>query len=212
MNTWLVWLVVRSSDPRLALKARRRFVHSDAGAASARDTFCDGLPLHRQGGESCQASVMGYMAGCLGCEIAAGGCDVPGGIVHQTGCWIVNHAVGRLNLGTLVVAPREHVVAVADLDDVAVVELGPLLRDAARIVEAICRPEQTYVCVWSHGQTERRHLHILVQPVTAALVAQYGGLRSEQLQVKVMTTGEPPDPGDVERFCADARQRFALGS
>jgi ATP adenylyltransferase len=150
--------------------------------------------------------------GCLGCEILTGRFDVPGGIVHQTPRWIVNHAVGRLNLGTLVVVPRDHIVAVADLDDEAAAELGPVLRDAARVVEAICRPEQTYVCVWSHGRTERRHLHILVQPVTAALVAQYGGLRSEQLQARLMATGEPPDPADVERFCASARQHFAASS
>src|SRR5262245_4905687 len=149
------------------------------------------------------------VTGCLGCDILAGRREIPGGIVHQTARWIVNHAVGRLNLGTLVVVPRDHVVAMAELDDAAAAELGPLLRDAARVVETLCRPEQTYVCVWSHGKTERRHLHILVQPVTTALVAQYGGLRSEQLQVTIMTTGEPPDPEDIERFCADARRRFA---
>lgn len=152
---------------------------------------------------------MQSIVGCLGCDIVAGRCDVPGGIVHQTARWIVNHAVGRLNLGTLVVAPRDHIVAIADLDDEAAAELGPLLRRTACVVEAICRPEQTYVCVWSHGRTERRHLHILVQPVTAALVAQYGGLRSEQLQVKIMTTHEPPAPAEVERFCAETRERFA---
>jgi len=149
------------------------------------------------------------VAGCLGCDVLAGRVEVPGGIVHRTASWIVNHAVGRLNLGTLVVVPRDHVVAVADLDDRAAAELGPLLRDTAAVVEAICRPEQTYVCVWSHGRTERRHLHILVQPAAAALVAQHGGLRSEQLQVRIMTMGEPPDAADVERFCAEARQRFA---
>lgn len=154
---------------------------------------------------------MPQLAGCLGCEIATGRRHVPGGIVHQTSRWIVNHAVGRLNLGTLIIAPRDHVVAVADLDDDAAAELGPLLRDAARVVEVICRPEQTYVCVWSHGRTERRHLHILVQPVTTALVAQYGGLRSEQLQARLMTSAEPADPAEVERFCADARQHFAAG-
>ena len=152
---------------------------------------------------------MPHIDGCLGCEILAGHLEVPGGIVHQTSRWIVNHTVGRLNLGTLVVVPRDHVVAIADLDDESAAELGPLLRSAARVVEAICRPEQTYVCVWSHGRTERRHLHILVQPVTTALVAQYGGLRSEQLQARVMATGEPPDPADVEQLCAEARQRFA---
>jgi ATP adenylyltransferase len=150
------------------------------------------------------------VAGCLSCDIAAGRYAVSGGILHRTARWIVNHSVGRLNLGTLVVAPRDHVVAVAELDDIAVVELGPLLRDAAGVVEEICRPEQTYVCVWSHGRIERRHLHILVQPVTTELVAQYGGLRSEKLQAQLMTTGEPPGVADVERFCDAARQRFAV--
>jgi len=149
------------------------------------------------------------VAGCLGCEIVAGRREVPGGIVHETAHWIVNHAVGSLNLGTLIVAPRDHVVAVADLADAAAAELGPLLRDVARVIEAICRPEQTYVCVWSHGATERRHLHILVQPATTAVVAQYGGLRSEQLQVRIMAAGEQLDAAAVERFCEDARQRFA---
>jgi ATP adenylyltransferase len=150
------------------------------------------------------------VVGCLGCDIAAGRCTVAGGILHRTARWIVNHAVGRLNLGTLVVAPRDHVVAIADLDDIAATELGPLLRDTARVIEEIVRPEQTYVCVWSHGRTERRHLHILVQPVTTELVAHHGGLRSEKLQAQLMTAGEPPDIADIERFCDDARQRIAL--
>jgi ATP adenylyltransferase len=149
------------------------------------------------------------VVGCLGCDIVAGRYAVPGGILHQTARWIVNHAVGQLNLGTLIVAPRDHVVAVADLDDIAAAELGPLLRDAARVVETICQPEQTYVCVWSHGRAERRHLHILVQPVTSAIVAQYGGLRSEQLQAKMLKTAEPLDATEVERFCVDARRQFA---
>jgi ATP adenylyltransferase len=42
---------------------------------------------------------------------------------------MVNHVVGSMNLGTLIVSPKEHVVAVADLDDAAVAEFGPVLRD-----------------------------------------------------------------------------------
>jgi len=45
---------------------------------------------------------------CLGCEIVAGRRAVAGGILHETTRWIVNHTVGRLNLGTLIVAPRDH--------------------------------------------------------------------------------------------------------
>jgi len=31
-----------------------------------------------------------------------------------------------MNLGTLIVGPREHIVAIAELDDTAAAELGPL--------------------------------------------------------------------------------------
>ncbi|MFE9743525.1 HIT family protein [Saccharothrix saharensis] len=148
------------------------------------------------------------VAGCLGCDLLTGRRALPGGVVHETRSWVVNHVVGPMNLGTLIVGPRAHVVSVADLPDDAVAEMGPLLRDTARVVEEICRPEQTYVCLWSHAPGARRHLHIAVQPVTAELVARYGGLRSEQLQARMMASGEEPDPGEVERFCAEARRVF----
>ena len=57
----------------------------------------------------------------------------------------MNHVAGPMNLGTLIVAPKEHIVAVADLDDATVAEFVPVLRDTARVVAALCRPEQTYV-------------------------------------------------------------------
>ena len=149
------------------------------------------------------------VVGCLGCDLLAGRRELPGGVVYETAAWVVNHVVGSMNLGTLIVGPRRHIVAVADLDDMAVVELGPVLRDTARVVEAICHPEQTYVCLWSHGRGVRKHLHIAVQPVTAAVVARYGGLRSEQLQARMLASGDEPDLAGVERFCEQARDLFS---
>jgi ATP adenylyltransferase len=148
------------------------------------------------------------VVGCLGCDLLAGRRVLPGGIVHQTGGWVVNHVVGSMNLGTLIVGPKEHVVAVADLDDAAAAEFGPVLRDTARVVEALCRPEQTYLSLWSHGVSTRKHLHVAVQPVTAAVVARYGGLRSEQLQARMLASGDEPTVADVERFCERARELF----
>ena len=148
------------------------------------------------------------VVGCLGCDFLAGRRVLPGGIVHQTAGWTVNHVAGPMNLGTLIVAPKEHIVAVADLDDATVAEFGPVLRDTARVVEALCRPEQTYVSLWSHGASARKHLHVAVQPVTAAVVARYGGLRSEQLQARMLASGDEPAVADVERFCARARGLF----
>jgi ATP adenylyltransferase len=149
--------------------------------------------------------------GCTGCDLLAGRRDLPGGILFQTRSWAVNHAVGPMNLGTLIVAPREHVVAVADLDDAAAAELGRVLRASARVVETLCRPDQTYACSWSHGADGRKHLHIAVQPVTAAVVARYGGVRSEQLQARMLASGDEPETADIERFCGQARELFQGG-
>jgi len=148
------------------------------------------------------------VAGCLGCDLLAGRRALPGGIVHQTAGWVVNHVVGPMNLGTLVVGPKEHIVAVADLGDTAAAEFGPVLRDTARVVEELCRPEQTYLALWSHGASARKHLHIAVQPVTTAVVARYGGMRSEQLQARMLASGDEPAIADVERFCEQARELF----
>ncbi|MCQ8193724.1 hypothetical protein [Streptomyces rugosispiralis] len=113
-----------------------------------------------------------------------------------------------MNPGTLIVGPREHVVAIAEPDDTAAAELGPLLRDTARVVEPLCRPEQTYVRMWSHGRDMRKHLHIAVQPVTAEVRARYGGPRSEQLQARMLADGDEPDITEVEQFRGRARDLF----
>lgn len=148
------------------------------------------------------------VTGCLGCDLLTGRRELPGGVLHETAAWVVNHVVGPMNLGTLIVGPRDHVVAIAELDDTAAAELGPLLRDTARVVETLCRPEQTYVCMWSHGRDARKHLHIAVQPVTAEVRARYGGLRSEQLQARMLADGDEPDIREVEQFCERARELF----
>jgi len=148
------------------------------------------------------------VAGCLGCDLAARRRHSPGGILHETPSWLVNHVVGAMNLGTLIVAPREHIVAVADLGEAAALGLGPVLRATARVVETLCDPEQTYVCLWSHGADARKHLHFAVQPVTANVVARYGGLRSEQFQARMLASGDKPDAAEVERFCERARGLF----
>ncbi|MFV5992275.1 hypothetical protein ACNPQM_07420 [Streptomyces sp. NPDC056231] len=36
------------------------------------------------------------------------------GLLHRTAAWVVNHGVGPMNLGTLIVGSREHVVAVVE--------------------------------------------------------------------------------------------------
>ncbi|MFK4088589.1 HIT family protein [Kribbella sp. NPDC020789] len=147
--------------------------------------------------------------GCLGCDVVSGRLQIPGGLVHQADHWVVNHVVGSMNLGTLVLSPRDHVVAVADLTVEAADELGPLLRRTAQVVESILEPEQTYVSSWAHGEHGRKHLHIVVQPITSATVAEYDGALSEQLQAAMLRSGRESDAYDVEQFCRLAARRFA---
>jgi ATP adenylyltransferase len=151
------------------------------------------------------------LPGCLGCDLIAGRRELPGGVVYETPSWVVNHVVGSMNLGTLILSPRGHIVAMADLDDDATAEIGPLLRRTARVVEVILEPEQTYVASWAHGERERKHLHIAVQPVTSEVVAEFGGARSEQLQARMLAAGLEPDRADIEQFCDRARAEFRVG-
>lgn len=56
------------------------------------------------------------MAGCLACDVNDGHVSAPGGVIVDTGLWVVDHTVGSLGVGTLVVKPRRHVIGVGDLD------------------------------------------------------------------------------------------------
>jgi hypothetical protein len=51
--------------------------------------------------------------GCLACDLLAGRRPLPGGTIAETPHWAVQHCVGPLGVGTLIVKPKRHVVGVA---------------------------------------------------------------------------------------------------
>ncbi len=57
---------------------------------------------------------MAAMEGCLACELADGRRPLPGGRIDDTAHWLVDHCVGPLGVGTLVVRPKRHVLPVSD--------------------------------------------------------------------------------------------------
>ena len=79
------------------------------------------------------------MEGCLACDLYEGRIALPGGIIQDTGRWVVEHCVGPLGVGTLIVKPRRHVVHVSDLEDDEAGELGPVLQRAAAVVGELTR-------------------------------------------------------------------------
>ena len=147
---------------------------------------------------------------CLACDLAAGRQSLPGGLIHRTESWLVEHCVGPLGLGTLIVKPERHVTAVADLSAAESAELGPLLQQASRVASQLVDAEQVYNCLWSHAGGVPVHIHYVIQPVTqdqmAALDA-YG----PRLQVAMFAAGQAPSAADIALVAERARHRFASG-
>jgi diadenosine tetraphosphate (Ap4A) HIT family hydrolase len=146
--------------------------------------------------------------GCLACDLASGARPLPGGEIHRTENWIIEHTVGSLGLGTLIVKPLRHTVHVADLEDDEAREIGPILRQASRAVAALTEADQVYVCLWSHAERKPGHIHFVVQPVTRELMTQFDA-HGPELQVAMFEADDLPNATDVEAFADRARAWFA---
>jgi diadenosine tetraphosphate (Ap4A) HIT family hydrolase len=145
--------------------------------------------------------------GCLPCDLADGRVPLPGGVIHETDRWLVEHTVGSLGLGTLIVKPKRHVVHVWELAVEEGSELGPLLRDTAAVVAELTSPDQVYVCLWSHHGGVPVHVHFVVQPVSVEQRELHGP--GPALQVAMFAAGELSPGDEVEAFAARARAAFA---
>lgn len=88
---------------------------------------------------------------CLACALATGRQPLPGGLIYRTDSWLVEHWVGPLGLGTLIVKPERHVTAVAELSHAEASEPGPLLQQTSWVASQLVEAEQIYNCLWSHA-------------------------------------------------------------
>jgi hemoglobin len=145
------------------------------------------------------------VAGCLACDLTHGRVAVPGGVVHETASWRIEHCVGPLDVGTLLVKPLRHVESVADLSSEESAELGPLLTRTAGAVRELVAPEQVYICLWSHAGRAAGHVHFVVQPATTDAIDEHGGAYGPALQTAMFTAAVTPDEHAVKTFCASAR-------
>lgn len=148
------------------------------------------------------------MDGCLACDIAAGRLPLPGGRIAETGGWIVEHCVGPLGVGTLLVKPKRHVTRVSELTPAEANELGPLLQRSSAVVDELIRPEQVYVCLWSHAGRTPVHIHYVVQPATTESIDRHGAF-GPGLQVAMFEEGTPLPDAEVAELAEQARALFA---
>jgi diadenosine tetraphosphate (Ap4A) HIT family hydrolase len=135
--------------------------------------------------------------GCMACDLVEHPEGVPGGRVARIGGWVVEHCVGPLGIGTMVVKPARHVVHLSELKADEVADLGPALALVARAVglassEAGDPPSQVYSCLWSHADRKPGHIHFVVQPVGQALMKRFDA-HGPDLQMRMFKADEPMD-------------------
>lgn len=148
---------------------------------------------------------------CLACDLLAGRKPLPGGPIHQGAEWAVEHCVGPLGVGTVVVKPVRHVVHVADLTDSEAAAMGPLLRRTAAAVQAVVDCDQVYVCLWSHASGIPGHIHFVVQPATRTDMERFGA-HGPGLQMAMFHDGTLPDLVAIETVCDGLRSALATSS
>jgi diadenosine tetraphosphate (Ap4A) HIT family hydrolase len=135
---------------------------------------------------------------CLACELIDHPERVPGGRIATLGGWVVEHVVGPLGEGTVVVKPQRHVVHLADLEPDEAAALGPVLAQVAAAVTRASaesgRPaDQVYISLWSHADRRPGHVHFVVQPISRDLMARHDA-HGPELQARMFEADEVLDP------------------
>jgi len=87
-------------------------------------------------------------ATCLACRLTAGDEPLPGGRIWATAHGVVEHCIGPLGVGALIVKPLRHCLHFGDLTPDEAQALGPLLQRVSREVQELTQADQVYVCLW----------------------------------------------------------------
>lgn len=127
-----------------------------------------------------------------------------GGTIARESGWVVEHCVGPLGIGTLIVKPERHVGHVADLTAEEAEAMGVLLRSAARVVTELGEPDQVYIGLWSHAGRQPGHIHYVVQPVDRQAMARHDA-HGPKLQAAMFDLDETPRPVRIEEYADRAR-------
>jgi diadenosine tetraphosphate (Ap4A) HIT family hydrolase len=145
---------------------------------------------------------------CLACDLTAGRQPLPGGPIHGTTHWTVEHCLGPLRVGTLIVKPLRHVTRFAGLTPDEAADFGPLLLAVTRALAEELGPDQTYVCEWSHAGWVAGHIHFVVQPAWNRDSERFEH-PGPFTQVEMFGDAVPLDEAEVNAFCDRIRRRLA---
>lgn len=144
---------------------------------------------------------------CMACLLTAGERELPGGRIFRSEHWVVEHCIGTLGVGTLILKPLRHVVSLGDMSNAEAASLGPLLQRTTSIIRTLTDADQIYSCLWSHADWRPGHIHFVLQPAWTSLRSRYPG-PGPALQMAMFTEATPLDRNAVQTFCDRARTAF----
>lgn len=84
-------------------------------------------------------------------------------------------------------------------------ELEPLLRSVTATIQVILKPDQIYICLWSHADWKHGYLHFVIQPSWNHLKRKYQH-SGPFLQVDTFKANVLPSNKKIETFCKKARE------
>ncbi len=140
----------------------------------------------------------------MACDLAAGRRELPGGEIARTSSWVIEHCVGPLGVGTLILKPIRHCVGLWDLNADEAAELGPALQLFTRLTRELSDADQVFCTLWSFSGGEPGHIHYVLQPVTRADRDRIGK-SGPFIQTAMFDSGDMPPSEAVARFCEEAR-------
>ncbi len=148
---------------------------------------------------------------CLACDLSAGEQPLPGGTIFRTAHWSVEHCIGTLGVGTLIVKPLRHVTRFAEVTPEEAADFGPLLHLITRALGEELRPDQTYICEWSHAGWVAGHIHFVVQPAWNRDSERFEH-PGPFTQVEMFRAAVRLDESEVTALCERMRRRLAHDS
>lgn len=122
----------------------------------------------------------------------------------------MEHCVGPLGVGTLIVKPIRHCLSLANLTSAESAELGPLLKRVATALRELLAPVQVYCTLWSHASWEPGHIHFVLQPVGPE-AEQRLAAPGPALQAAMFAANEPLDVEAAAAFAAKTRALLTKG-
>jgi len=140
--------------------------------------------------------------GCYNCDQDALSAHPPREEIWVSDHWRVAHAFDTSLPGWLVVVPRRHALAMAELGDAEAAELGPLLVDLGRALAEVVGCVKTYVMQFAEAEGFG-HVHLHVVPRAADLAPDLRGPRVFALLG--VPEGERLPEADQDRLALEIR-------